>query len=420
MSPSGSEDPAFAAGPHGPAGAGGDRTTRLADAGRAAEERPAPPTKRLRAARVAVCGVFFVTGAAFATWAARVPAVQDRLDLSAGELAIALVGLSTGAFAGLPLVGGLVARWGSRRVLIGGAAVYLGALPLIAVAPGVPLLTVVLAAFACGNTAVDVAMNTQAVLVEREYGRPILGGFHAMFSLGGIAGALVGSAAAAAGIGVGGHFLVTAVVLALAGAVAMAALLPDPPDASASGPLLALPTRGLWVPGLIAFCALMGEGVMNDWGAVYLHDVTGSSAGTAAAGFAVFSAGMVLGRLAADRVRARTGDTRFVLGCAVLSAVGAAVSIALPTPEAGLAGYALLGLGLAAVIPVIFSYAARHDPLRPGPSIAAVSAVGYVGFLAGPPIMGGIAEATSLRVAMLVLVALMAAMTVLAPRLRRG
>ncbi|MGW6741179.1 MFS transporter [Streptomyces sp. NPDC055025] len=391
--------------------------------------------------RVAVCTMFFITGAAFAAWAARVPAIQDRLGLSEGQLAVALVGLSSGAFLGLPLVGGLVARYGSRPVLFTGMTVYLAALPGLAFAPSLPMLTVTLALFACGNTAIDVAMNTQGVLVERAYGRNILGGFHAVFSLGGIVGAVASGLAASAGVGTGPHFVITALVLYVAAAVATTALIPDPPgraqrsnrlsqdsdrrakdaaDAEDPAPLFALPSAGLWIPGLVAFCALMGEGVMNDWGAVYLHDVTGASPGAAGAGFALFSAGMVVGRLSADRIRARTGTVRFTLGCALVAALGAVVSISVPTTGGGLAGYTLLGLGMAAVIPVIFSHAAQLRPERPGPAIAAVSAVGYAGFLAGPPIIGGIAEAVHLRAAMLVLPALMAAMALLSLRLRRG
>lgn len=375
----------------------------------------------VRRARGAVSAVFFITGAAFAAWASRVPAVQERLGLSEGELAVALVGLSAGACLGLPLVGGLVARYGSRPVLFAGMAVYLASLAGLAFVPGLPLLTVTLALLACGNTAVDVAMNTQGILVERAYGRAVLGGFHAAFSLGGITGAVAGSLAASAGVGVGPHFVVTSVVLCGATVMAATALLPDPPRkrAEKSGPLFALPGAGLWIPGLVAFCALMGEGVMNDWGAVYLHGVTGASPGAAGAGFAVFSAGMVAGRLAADRIRARTGTVRFTLGCALVAASGAVIAIAVPTTGAGFAGYALIGLGMAAVIPVIFSHAAGLRPQRPGPAIAAVSAVGYVGFLAGPPVIGGLAEATDLRTAMLVLPALMATMALLAVRLRR-
>ncbi|MFD8969348.1 MFS transporter [Streptomyces sp. NPDC059568] len=404
--------------------------------------------------RVAVSAVFFITGAAFAAWASRVPAIQERLGLSEGQLAVALVGLSGGAFLGLPLVGGLVARYGSRPVLLTGMAVYLAGLTGLAFAPSLPMLTVTLALFACGNTAVDVAMNTQGVLVERAYGRNILGGFHAMFSLGGIAGAVAGSLAASAGVGTGPHFTITALVLCAAAAAAATALIPDPGRAENASrqtetsshpaqapnhpaetsshptqapnrhpqdptPLFALPTTGLWIPGLVAFCALMGEGVMNDWGAVYLHDVTGASPGAAGAGFALFSAGMVAGRLSADRIRARTGTVRFTLGCALVAAAGAVVAISVPTTGAGFAGYALLGLGMAAVIPVIFSHAAQLRPERPGPAIAAVSAVGYVGFLAGPPVIGGIAEAVDLRAAMFVLPALMGAMALLSLRLRR-
>ncbi|MFD7899503.1 MFS transporter [Streptomyces sp. NPDC059743] len=376
---------------------------------------------------MAVSAVFFITGAAFAAWASRVPAIQEQLGLSEGQLAVALVGLSGGAFLGLPLVGGLVARYGSRPVLFTGMAVYLAGLTGLAFAPSLPVLTVTLALFACGNTAVDVAMNTQGVLVERAYGRNILGGIHAMFSLGGIAGAVAGSLAASAGVGTGPHFTITALVLCAAAAVAATALIPDPQDrAENTGhhpqnptPLFALPTTGLWIPGLVAFCALMGEGVMNDWGAVYLHDVTGASPGAAGAGFALFSAGMVAGRLSADRIRARTGTVRFTLGCALVAAVGAVVAISVPTTGAGFAGYALLGLGMAAVIPVIFSHAAQLRPERPGPAIAAVSAVGYVGFLAGPPVIGGIAEAVDLRAAMFVLPALMGAMALLSLKLRR-
>lgn len=375
-----------------------------------------------RTMRLAVCAVFFVTGAAFATWAARVPAVQSRLDLSAGELAVALVGLSGGAFLGLPLVGGLVARYGSRTVLCAGMAAYLAALASLPHVPDLAVLTAALAVFACGNTAVDVAMNTQGVLVERAYGRPVLGGFHAMFSLGGIAGATAGGLAASAGIGIRAHFTVAALVLLVVAGAAATALAPDPPPASGPGrtdPLLALPGPGLWIPGLVAFCALMGEGVVNDWGAVYLKEETGASPGAAGLGYAVFSAGMVIGRLTADRLRARLGTVRFTLLCALLAGAGALIPILAATTAAGFVGYALLGLGMAAVIPLVFAHAAALRPERTGSSIAAVSAVGYVGFLAGPPVIGALAEATTLRWAMLVLPALMAVMAALAPRLRR-
>lgn len=378
-----------------------------------AADLSAPP----RAARVAVSVVFLLTGATFATWAARVPAVQDRLELSSGGLALALLGLSVGAFVGLPLVGGLVARLGSRLVLAGGAGVYVGGLLLVAAAEDLPVLMAALFVFACGNSGLDVAMNTQGMQVERAYGRAVLGGFHAMFSLGGILGAAVGAAAAAAGTSVGVHLGAAAGLAGLGFAAAVVALLPDPPGAVQREPVLSLPSRGLWIPGAIAFCGLMSEGVVNDWGAVYLEEVTGAGQGTAALGFATFSAGMVACRLTADRIRDRIGAAQFITGCGLTAACGVFVVVVFPAPGAALAGFLLLGLGMAGVIPTVFGHAVAVRPAQPGPAIAAVSTVGYVGFLAGPPTIGAIAAATSLRIAMLVLLVLTAAMALLAPRL---
>jgi len=375
------------------------------------------PTDLTRSARTAVSVLFFATGATFAAWASRVPAVQDRLGLAEGSLAMALAGLAVGALVGLPLAGALVARWGSRRVLAGGFTTYLGALPMIALAPDLPMLTAVLAVFAAGNSAVDVAMNTQGVLVEHGGGRPVLGGFHAMFSLGGIVGAAVGSLAAARGASPAVHFLLSSGVLLVACAAVLPSTLPDRPGVTASGPPAGPQVRGLLVPGLITFCALMGEGVMNDWGAVYLHQVARSSASTAAAGFAVFSAGMVTGRLAADRLRGRGSTRGFLLACAGLSAAGAGLAVAVPHPVTGLAGYGLVGLGLAAVVPVVLSHVAARHRTGPGPAIAAVSTIGYLGFLAGPPLIGGIATMTELRLAMLVPLLLMVMMAGLSLRL---
>ncbi|TDD75707.1 MFS transporter [Actinomadura rubrisoli] len=400
--------------PDGDPGVLGDGTR----GGPAVGTRPGPRLPRGRGTRIAVSTVFFVNGAAFATWAARVPAIRDALALSPGDLSLALTGLAAGAFLGLPLAGGLVARWGSRRVLAC-AAPYLAALPLIAFAPRLVYLIAVLAAFAIGNSALDVAMNTQGALVERACARPLMGGFHAMFSLGGVAGAAAGGLAATAGMGVGAHFLLAAAVLAAVCGGAAVFLLPDGPAGGGSDPLLALPSRGLWAPGFVVFCALMGEGLMNDWGSIYLRDIAGSSAGTAAAGFGVFSVGMVGGRLAADRIRGRTTSSRFLLTCGLIAASGSAVAIAFPATWTGLAAYCLIGLGLAAVVPVAFSHAASLTSRRPGPSIAAVSTIGYIGFMAGPPLVGGIAESTGLRTAMLVFLLLMVTMACLAPALSR-
>lgn len=377
------------------------------------------PRRELWRARLAVSSVFFVVGFAFASWAARVPAIRDGLHLSDGQLALALLGLNGGAMLSLPIAGGLVARLGSRTQTVASLAVYLTALPLLALAPSLPLLAAALLLFAAGNSGVDVAMNAQGVLVERAYGRPVLGGFHAMFSLGGLAGAGASALLASAGIGVTAHFTAVAVVLVVLVAGAATALLPDGVrnGTAERPPVFALPTRAQWLPGVICFCAMFGEGIVNDWAAVYLHDITGATPGMAAAGFAVFSAFMVIGRLCADRARDRLGTVGLLLTCGTTAAAGAVLLVAVPVRASSLAGCALLGLGLAAIVPVVFAYAAPKDPGRSGPAIAAVSAVGYTGFLAGPPLIGGIAQGTGLRPAMLVLPLVMLTMTFLASRL---
>jgi MFS family permease len=370
---------------------------------------------RLRRARVAVAVVFFITGTAFATWAARVPAIKEGLGLSAGGLAVALGGLNGGAVLALPVAGGMVGSLGSRPVLGASLGVYLAALPLAALAPDPVLLACALFLLAAGNTGVDVAMNTQGVLLSRCCGRPIMGSLHAMFSLGGLGGAAAGSLLASVGVSALTDFALVAVVLAVAGAVATTALLPDPP-AGGGGFSLALPGRCLLVLGSIAFCVLMAEGVVNDWSAVYMRESAGAGPGLAAAAFATFSLGMVAGRLLTDRVRSVLEPRAFIAGCGTVAGLAALLTVVAAVPAVVLLGDAVVGLGVAGVVPVVFTHAASRDPEHSGSAIAGVSTIGYLGFLAGPAIIGGVAEMTGLRTALATLPVLMAAMVALSRR----
>lgn len=213
------------------------------------------------------------------------------------------------------------------------------------------------------------------------------------------------------------HFGLVAGLLALLGGLASTQLLPDGPSLERQ-PGLVLPSRGLLMAGAICFCALMGEGAMNDWGAVYLRNVAGTDQAIAAAGFGVFSLGMVLSRLCADPLRRQLGVRRFVEACGLVSLSGSALAVGLAAPIPGLAGSLLLGLGMGGIVPVVFSHTAHRHPDRAAHSIAAVTTLGYAGFFVGPLVIGGIAEASSLRVAMLTLPALGLATTALARRLR--
>lgn len=359
--------------------------------------------------------VFFVTGVTFATWATRVPAVQNQLALSESQLAIALLGLAAGAVAGLLGAGAITVKIGSRAASITGLIVLCGSLPSLAFVPSLATLTTALFMFGAGNSVLDVAMNAQAVLVERAYGRPIFAGFHAFWSIGGLVGSALGAIVAATDIEIHVHFPMIGTAMITMGLFACWRFLHEPNDESrADLPAFTLPNRALLALGVIAFCAFIAEGTVNDWGAVYLTQIAHASQGTAALGYFVFSATMVIGRLTTDRIVEVIGPVRFILVASGISVVGLGLSLIAPSVLAGLIGFALLGLGLAGTIPITFSAAGKINPESAGTAIAAVSTLGYLGFLAGPVVIGALAELLGLRAALITVVVLTALMAVFA------
>ncbi len=369
---------------------------------------------RVRTARWAVAAMFLVNGALLANWVARIPAVQQRLGLSAGALGIALLGMAIGALAAFPVTGLLIAHYGSRRVTTGAALVYCAAVPLPGLAPSLPLLMVALIALGAGNGAMDVAMNAQGVAVEARYGRPIMSSFHGLWSVGGFAGALVGGVAAGAGIAPFPHLLGAAVVLVIAALIASRWLLPVAADAHSGAPAFARPTRALLGLGVVAFCSALGEGAMADWSAVFLHTSLATSAAFAAAGYAGFSLAMTAGRLSGDRLTHRFGPVVLVRAGGLLAAVGLGVALVVGRAGPAVAGFALVGAGLSLVAPLVYSRAGRTPGVSAAAALAAVATMGYTGFLLGPPIIGAVAQALSLRDALGIIVLLGLAIAALA------
>lgn len=366
-----------------------------------------------RRARVAVSVVFAVCGAGFATWAARVPAAQQRLGLDAGDLAVGLFGLAAGSVAALVAAGPLIARTGSRRAALAGAVVLCAGLPAAALAPDLPWFTVALVVLGAGNGLLDVAMNTHAARVEQVYGRPIFAGFHAWWNVGALVGAGAGALLAALPIGV--HFPVAGAALLVVAAGATRAFLPGP-DAG-QGTAFAFPARALLPLGVVAFCGFLAEGTVNDWGAVHLEASTGAGAAVASLGFVAFSGSMIVVRLVADRVVARAGAPRVLRGSCLLAGAGFAVTVWAPTPAAGIAGLAVVGLGLAAVVPLAWSAAGARDPATASRAIAGVATCGYLGFLVGPVLVGVVADAAGYRPALALPLLGLVAAALLAPAL---
>jgi hypothetical protein len=269
----------------------------------------------------------------------------------------------------------------------------------------VDMVTLLLAVLVVGaaNGVLDIAMNAQGVAVERALGKRLFSSLHAAFSFGGLAGAGIAAAVAAAGVDPLPHLAVNGAVSAAVAVVLARGLVRD--EGQTGGPHFARPSRRLAVLGAIAFCALMAEGSVFDWSGVYLADETGASAGAAPLGLAVFSLTMGVGRLMGDRLAELTDAAAAVRGGSLIAALGIGVALAVPEPAAAIAGFALMGLGLSVVFPLALRAAGVHGD-GAGPALAAVSTVGYVGFLTGPPLIGALADASSLRAALSLVVGL--------------
>jgi MFS family permease len=368
---------------------------------------------------VAVTAVFALNGALFASIFSRLPAIQERAGIGDGALGLALLCAMLGLLVSQLGAGALSARLGTRPLVLVGALGYAAGLVPVSLSRSFVALAASFAFVGLSNGVLDVSMNVHGLTVERGLRRPILSSLHAAFSFGALAGAAAGGVVAAAGVGVVPHLWTAAALGASVAVVAVRFLLPPTADAAPEGPLLARPTRALALIGLFAFCALLSEGAVNDWAAVYLENALDSGEGLAAAGLAAFSLTMGIGRLAGDRLTEALGPVRLARGGAGLAAAGMTIAVVGAEPGPAVAGFAAMGLGLAALFPLALRAAAERSG-TPGPAVAAVSGLGYVAFVAGPPAIGGLAELTTLRSALVLVVVLCVAASALAPSVRAG
>jgi fucose permease len=363
-----------------------------------------------RPARLAVFVMFFVNGSLFANWVSRIPDIQRALALTPGELGIVLLGIAVGVLTALGFVGGLIARFGSQRVTMTAMLAMCVLLTLLAWMPSAPLLFINLALFGASMSTMDIAMNAQAVEVERRYQQPIMSSFHALFSLGGVVGALVGALLISLGMSPAQHFLGAAFTYGLLAFAFSGSLLRIEKEGRKGAPVFQLPRRELLPFGVVAFCAALGEGSMADWSGVYLESVIGADASIAALGFAAFSLTMTVGRFTGDWLVARFRRDLLVQLGGGLAGVGLLLAVFIPSVPTALLGFAAVGAGISITIPLVFSAAGNLPNIPPGVGIAGVSTIGYGGFLAGPPLIGLVAEATSLQVSMLIVAVLIASL----------
>jgi MFS family permease len=372
-------------------------------------------------ARAATAAIFFLNGFGFATWVSRIPAVRQALSLTEGALGTALLATAVGALVAFPLTGRGSAIRGARALTIATGLAYCVVLPGPTFAVSLPSLALLLFLFGAANGAMDVSMNALAVEVETFVGKPIMSSFHGMWSIGGLAGAGVGALFAKQDVSPQLHLLVVASILAVAIVVAKRWLPPSQRHVSPESVAhFARPESAMLGLSGIIFCAFLIEGAMADWSAVLLHDSLHTTAATAALGYAAFSLAMTSMRFAGDRLVIQWGAVRLLRSTNVVAALALAAALWIQHVGLTMLAFALVGFGMATVAPLVFGAAARRARHGAGHGIAAMATVGYGGFLVGPPLVGWLAQASSLRVALSVLAILALAITALAHHLRES
>jgi MFS family permease len=382
--------------------------------------RPARTAADISAAARATRIVFLAVGIGMASWAPLVPDARQRLSLDDDDLGLVLLALGGGALVATMLAGMAVHRFGMRAVMLAGGAVLCASLPALALAPSAPLLAIALAVFGAAMGAVDIAMNAQAVLVERTTGRSLMSGFHGMYSAGGLVGAGCISAVLWLGLSSQQAVFLVAACLAVLLFFQSPALIPSAETSDDEPGRIAWPRGRLALLGALCFIAFLAEGAVLDWSAVLLRFGRGADIATAALGYAAFSVTMALTRLCGDALAARAGPVRMLRLGALLAAAGFAIACALPSAPATLLGFAVVGLGLANMVPLLLGAAGRLPGISPGPAISAAATPGYVGLLLGPALLGFAANRTSLPVALAGLSVLLLAVLACARRAVQG
>ncbi|WP_092722437.1 MFS transporter [Hydrobacter penzbergensis] len=354
-------------------------------------------TSSRRSHRWAVAVFFFLAGLCFASWASRIPDIKQKLELNDAGLGAVLVALPVGLMTSLPIAGWLVSRWGSKKVVILAATGYPLTLVFLGAVQHSWQLAAVLFVFGLFGNLFNISVNTQAVGVEALYKRPIMASFHGTWSLAGFSGAAIGTLAVSGSLAPLYHFalICSAVILALL--VTRTYLLPTDAGKS-SQPIFAKPDAAILKLGLIAFGSMVCEGTMFDWSGVYFQKVVMVPEQQITLGYVAFMSTMAGGRFIGDRLTARLGAKRMLQCSGLVIAVGLFTAVLFPTVIPATAGFLLVGIGVSSVVPLVYSSAGKSKTMLPGVALAAVSTIGFFGFLFGPPLIGFIAQAASLRV----------------------
>ncbi|MBS1599791.1 MAG: MFS transporter [Bacteroidetes bacterium] len=358
------------------------------------------PVSQRRVYRIAVSSFFFLAGLCFSSWASRIPDIQSKLHLNNATLGAVLLSLPTGLLISLPMSGWLVSKFGSRSIAIGASFLYAFTLPLLGIAKTTGQLMICLFIFGMGGNALNISINTQAVGTETIYGRSIMASYHGVWSLAGFSGAAIGTLLIKVGLIPSEHFFIISGIAVLIIAVGYRYLLVEDTNKNEKQPLFAKPDRSLIYLGLIAFCCMICEGAMFDWSGVYFQKVIQPEKSLVIMGYTAFMSTMATGRFVGDWVATRVGKKTTLQLSGVLTAIGLLIAVIFPYFMTAVFGFLMVGAGVSSVVPLVYSTAGKSKILSPGVAIAAVSTIGYLGFLFGPPFIGFIAQISNLRISL--------------------
>jgi MFS family permease len=356
--------------------------------------------KRLRKARISTLCIFLVCGIGLATWVPMVPLAKIRLQLNDATLGLILLCLGAGAMTIMPFTGSLINRFGSRIIMLIAGLMIAAVLPLLLFATTSIALAISLYLFGIAIGAIDVSMNAQAVVIQERTGKYIMSSFHGFFSVGGLIGSL------GLGFFLGLGLSSTVAIFSISGLLVIISisqygnLLPHSEEKQVDSATLIIPKGRVLILGLMCFVAFLAEGSILDWSAVFLQFHRNFTESTSGLGFAAFSVAMSIMRLSGDKIINLFSSQKVVLYGTLLAAIGILLAILVPFGIATIFGFILVGIGCANIVPVFFSTAGNLPDMAPSAAIAGVTTLGYIGQLAGPALLGFIAELTSLSVAL--------------------
>ena len=346
--------------------------------------------------RIAIAVFFFIAGLSFASWASRIPDIKHHLGLSDGKLGLILFALPVGTMFSLPFTGWVIAKLGSRSVLIAAALFYPSTLVMLGLVEEPWQLALALFFFGSFGNFFNISVNTQAIAVEQMYGKTIMAAFHGIWSLAGFSGAAIGTLIIAFGLKPFQHFLII-FFLAACLAIYFFRYTVRESRGGTSSSFFTKPDRFILIYGLIAFGSMVCEGTMFDWSGVYFQKIVEAPAKWVTLGYLLFMGMMASGRFVSDRITHTLGIKTVLIASGIFITSGLLISVAFPFLITAGFGFMLVGLGVSSVVPLVYSAAGKSKTMSPGTALAAISTIGFIGFLLGPPLIGTIAQYSSLR-----------------------